>query len=190
MWHTLVFFSAFKKTSPLHKTVVGLSALPCFLVPITWAIVLMPRHLKKWKGLKGYPSPILIYVNFYHVAWKLLLIIWKEGGSLGELHFWALPLEYFTFDHQNIFWYGLQLAHEVTLIGVCVISILFFWGGWRCAPKALIIKTWNYGGSQNSYWILNIYFLKIKLNPNWKFERNWDVPLILLQRSQWTWFIL
>ncbi len=202
----LIFFSAFKNTRALHKRMVGLSALPCFLVPITWAIVLMPRHLKKWKGLKGYPSPILIYVNFYRVAWKPLLIMWKEGGSLGEVRFWALALEYFTFELKIYFDMGSSWPMQSLWLGYvwfplflgepgagCVCSQALFSLGLLLLLQwaNLTIKTWNYGGSQNrNYWILNIYFLKIKLNPNWKFERIWDAPFIFLQRSQWTWFIL
>jgi hypothetical protein len=30
--------------------------------------------------------------------------------------------------------------------------------------------------------------LKIKLNRSWKFQRNWNVPLVLLERSWWAGF--
>jgi hypothetical protein len=30
--------------------------------------------------------------------------------------------------------------------------------------------------------------LKIKLNCSWKFRRNWNVPLVLLERSWWAGF--
>jgi hypothetical protein len=33
------------------------------------------------------------------------------------------------------------------------------------------------------YWL--IFSLKIKLNRSWKFWRNWNVPLVLLERSWW-----
>ncbi len=33
------------------------------------------------------------------------------------------------------------------------------------------------------YW--NIFPLKIKLNHSWKFRWNWNVPLVLLERSWW-----
>jgi hypothetical protein len=39
-----------------------------------------------------------------------------------------------------------------------------------------------------SFWILNIFSLKIKLNRSWKFRRNWNVPLVLLERSWWAGF--
>ncbi len=36
------------------------------------------------------------------------------------------------------------------------------------------------------YWM--IFSLKIKLNCSWKFQRNWNVPLVLLERSWWEGF--
>jgi hypothetical protein len=33
------------------------------------------------------------------------------------------------------------------------------------------------------YWMISS--LKIKLNRSWKFGRNWNVPLVLLERSRW-----
>jgi hypothetical protein len=36
-----------------------------------------------------------------------------------------------------------------------------------------------------SSWIVNDFSLKIKLNRSWKFWRNWNVPLVLLERSWW-----
>ncbi len=37
-------------------------------------------------------------------------------------------------------------------------------------------------------WILNDFFTKNKLNRSWKFQRNWNVPFVLLERSWWTGF--
>ncbi len=39
-----------------------------------------------------------------------------------------------------------------------------------------------------SSWILDDSSLKIKLNRSWKFQRNWNVPLVLLERSWWVGF--
>ncbi len=39
-----------------------------------------------------------------------------------------------------------------------------------------------------SSWILMIFSLKNKLNCGWKFRRNWNVPLVLLERSWWAGF--
>ncbi len=36
------------------------------------------------------------------------------------------------------------------------------------------------------YWM--IFSLKAKLNCSWKFWRNWNMPLVLLERSWWTRF--
>ncbi len=48
---------------------------------------------------------------------------------------------------------------------------LWFHGVWNCNAKVF------------EYWM--IFSLKIKLNHNWKFPRNWNVPLVLLERSWW-----
>jgi hypothetical protein len=42
---------------------------------------------------------------------------------------------------------------------------------WTCSAKVL------------EYWMISS--LKIKLNRSWKFRRNWNVPLVLLERSWW-----
>jgi hypothetical protein len=39
-----------------------------------------------------------------------------------------------------------------------------------------------------SSWILNDFLMKMKLNHSWKFQRNWNVPLVLLERSRWAGF--
>jgi hypothetical protein len=39
-----------------------------------------------------------------------------------------------------------------------------------------------------SSWILNDFFTKIKLNHGWKFQRNWNVPLVLVEKSWWAGF--
>jgi hypothetical protein len=47
----------------------------------------------------------------------------------------------------------------------------WFHGVWTCNEKVL------------EYWM--IYSLKIKLNCSWKFRRDWNVPLVLFERSWW-----
>ncbi len=42
---------------------------------------------------------------------------------------------------------------------------------------------WTFGVEGLEYWM--IFSLKNKLNPNWNFWRNWNVPLVLLERSWW-----
>ncbi len=48
----------------------------------------------------------------------------------------------------------------------------WFHGIWTCGAKVL------------EYWMISS--LKIKLNCSWKCQRNWNVPLVLLERSWWT----
>jgi hypothetical protein len=50
----------------------------------------------------------------------------------------------------------------------------WFHGVWTCGAKIL------------EYWMISS--LKIKLNCSWKFRRNWNVPLVLVERSWWAGF--
>jgi hypothetical protein len=54
--------------------------------------------------------------------------------------------------------------------------LAWFHGVWTCGARVL------------EYWMISS--LKIKLNPSWKFQRNWNVPLVLvlLERSWWAGF--
>jgi len=42
---------------------------------------------------------------------------------------------------------------------------------------------WTCGAKVLEYWMISS--MKIKLNRSWKFRRNWNVPLVLLERSWW-----
>jgi hypothetical protein len=42
---------------------------------------------------------------------------------------------------------------------------------------------WTCNGEVLEYWMISS--LKIKLNWSWNFQRNWNVPLMLLERSWW-----
>ncbi len=50
----------------------------------------------------------------------------------------------------------------------------WFHGVWTCSAKVL------------EYWMISS--LKIELNCSWKSRRNWNVPLVLLERSWWAGF--
>jgi hypothetical protein len=50
----------------------------------------------------------------------------------------------------------------------------WFHDAWTCGAKVL------------QYWMISS--LKFKLNSSWKFRRNWNVPLVLLERSWWAGF--
>jgi hypothetical protein len=44
-------------------------------------------------------------------------------------------------------------------------------------------SVWTCGVEVLEYWMISS--LNIKLNCSWKFRRNWNVPLMLLERSWW-----
>jgi hypothetical protein len=54
-------------------------------------------------------------------------------------------------------------------------------GAWAWFPDILICNA-----KVVEHWMISS--LKIKLNCSWKFRRNWNVPLVLLERSWWAGF--
>ncbi len=47
-------------------------------------------------------------------------------------------------------------------------------------------EAWTCGAKVLEYWM--IFSLKSKLNHSWKCRRNWNVPLVLFERSWWSWY--
>ncbi len=56
----------------------------------------------------------------------------------------------------------------------------------RRGALAWFHDVWTCGAKVLEYWM--IFSLKIKLNCNWKFWRDWNMPLVLLERSWWAGF--
>jgi len=56
----------------------------------------------------------------------------------------------------------------------------------RRGAWASLHDVWSCNAKVFAYWV--IYSLKIKLNCSWKFWRNWNVTLVLLERSWWAGF--
>jgi hypothetical protein len=50
------------------------------------------------------------------------------------------------------------------------------------------LDPWCFDLHCKSSWILNDFLMKMKLNHSWKFHWNWNVPLVLLERSWWAGF--
>ncbi len=55
-------------------------------------------------------------------------------------------------------------------------ALAWFHGIWTCGVKVL------------EYWIISSLKIKLNQNRSWKFWRNWNVPLMLLERSWWAGF--
>ncbi len=64
------------------------------------------------------------------------------------------------------------------------------WSLWKALNEegCMGLVPWRLDLRCKSSWILNDLLLKIKLNHNWKFWRNWNVRLVLLERSWWAGF--
>jgi hypothetical protein len=53
----------------------------------------------------------------------------------------------------------------------------------RRSAWAWFHDVWTCGAKVLEYWMISS--LKTKLNHSWKFRRNWNLPLVLLERSWW-----
>jgi hypothetical protein len=61
------------------------------------------------------------------------------------------------------------------------------WKLWtRRGARAWFHDVWTSRAKVLEYWMISS--LKIKLNRSWKFRRNWNVLLVLLERSWWAGF--
>ncbi len=64
------------------------------------------------------------------------------------------------------------------------------WCLWKALDKkgawAWFHDVWTCGAKVLECWM--IFSLKIKLNCSWKIRRNWNVPLVFLERSWWARF--
>jgi hypothetical protein len=56
----------------------------------------------------------------------------------------------------------------------------------RTGAWAWFHDVWTCSAEVLEYWMISS--LKVKLNCSWKFQRNWNVPLVLLERSWWAEF--
>ncbi len=82
---------------------------------------------------------------------------------------------------------SLFCSYEIHWTGM--LQILFLvslessrWGlSTRRGAWAWFHDIWTWGANILEYWMISP--LKIKLNCSWKFQRNWNVPLVLLERS-------
>ncbi len=57
------------------------------------------------------------------------------------------------------------------------------WSLLRRGASAWFHGVWTWGVKVFEYWMISS--LKIKLNCNWKFLRNWNVPLVLVEKPWW-----
>jgi hypothetical protein len=70
-----------------------------------------------------------------------------------------------------------------------MLQIVFFVSlesSWEEGCMGLV--AWHLDLQFKSFWIMNDSSLKIKLNCSWKFQRHWNVVLVLLERSWWAGF--
>jgi len=70
--------------------------------------------------------------------------------------------------------------HQTRMLQIMfLVSLESSWGGG--GALAWFHGIWTCGVEVLEYWMTSS--LKIKLNRSWKFQRNWNVPLVFLERS-------
>ncbi len=103
----------------------------------------------------------------------------------------------------SCFWSLMHLQHPRQFAAIIIylwkkVICLYLWDLLNCVlgvfgklsmrrgAWAWFHDVWTCGAKVLEYWM--ILSLKIKLNCSWKFQRNWNVPLVLLERSWWAGF--
>jgi len=99
-------------------------------------------------------------------------------------------LNYIYFHHLSmkkgsLFLFCTNEIHQTRMLQIAFLVSLKSSRGGRGA-LASFHSVWTCGVKVLEYWMISS--LKIKLNCSWKFQRNWNVPLVLLERSWWAGF--
>jgi hypothetical protein len=100
-----------------------------------------------------------------------------------------LPIKIYLWKQGSLFCFVLFCAYQIHPTGMLQIVFLVFlessWGG-RGASAWFHDGIWTCEAKVLEYWMISS--LEIELNRSWKFRKNWDVPLMLLERSWWAGF--
>jgi hypothetical protein len=116
-----------------------------------------------------------------YIHCKTMFTCWVSvlcnGFTLGPMaqatlvYLWSKVVYLFCFTHE-IHWTGiLGLFGKLSRRRG---ASAWFHGIWTCRVKV------------HEYWIISS--LKIRLNRSWRFQRNWNVPLVVLEISWWSGF--
>jgi hypothetical protein len=71
--------------------------------------------------------------------------------------------------------------HQIGMLQIMLVSLESSWRGLHG------LGSMAFGLGVQTF-LNNEWFLHFKLNCSWKFQRNWNMPLVLLERSWWTGF--
>ncbi len=123
-------------------------------------------HIWKKHELNMQLNMISFHIGFRvgPMAQATLVYLWRKVVCFVLLSLWDLP----NWGISNC------ILHVFGQLSTRRGALSWFHDVWTCGAEVL------------EYWM--IYSLKIKLNHKWKFQKNWDVPLVLLERSWWAGF--
>ncbi len=106
----------------------------------------------------------------------------KNRMGKGTPSLWAMPSPIYLWRKVVCFvlWLWDQPNWDASdcVLNVCEEKLLMRRGAW-----ASFHDGWTCGAKVIEYWMISS--LKIKLNCSWKFQRNWNVSLVLLEKSWW-----
>jgi len=91
---------------------------------------------------------------------------------------------YLSMKEGSLFWFVVMKSTKPGCFRSCS------WCCWKVLDErgawAWLHGVWTCGAKVLAYWMISS--LKIKLNRSWKFQKNWNVPLALFERSWWAGF--
>ncbi len=86
--------------------------------------------------------------------------------------------------HLSMFCFVLFCLYDIYQPGCFKLCSWCLWNKEGCMG----LVSWHLDLGCKSSWILMTSSLKIKLNCSWNFQRNWNMPLMFLERSWWAGF--
>ncbi len=123
---------------------------------------------------------------FYFTSWKWLVIngVTILVESLDWFQFYSYVYIYLWSKVVCLFCFVLMRSTEPGCCRLCC------WSLWKALKEegymGLVPWRSDLWCKVLEYWI--IFSLKIKLNRSWNFQRNWNVPLVLLESTWWAGF--
>ncbi len=127
------------------------------------------------------------FVAMSQFDWPITQKNWNYGASRKKFRVPAIWPTYLSMKQGSLFCFVSFVLMRSTK-PACLDSALGLFGklSRRRGASAWFHDVWTCGAKVLEYWMISS--LKIKLNRSWKFQRNWNVPLILLERSWWAGF--
>jgi hypothetical protein len=146
----------------------------CFLT------VFFSNFRPSWSNLKfWYIVSFISQISLF--SSKLFSLYSKSNVSISFLWIWFCRSINLSMEEGSLFCFVVMRSTEPG----CFRS--WSWSLWKALDEegCMGLVPWRLDLWCKSSWIWNDFFTEKKLNRSWKFQRNWNVPLVLLERSWW-----